>query len=89
MKKFILKPGNHQFVPGSHATHNNLNLTDDDAAWYLKAYPHIANLFEKMPTDEELIEIKLKRDTASITNPKSSKSIKPVADINAEDLYPS
>jgi len=87
MKKFILKPGNHQFVPGSHAMHNNQNLTDDDAAWYLKAYPHIANLFEKIPTDEELIEMKLKRDMESITNPK--KSLKPsLADIQADDLYP-
>jgi hypothetical protein len=44
-KKYILKPGKHQFVPGSHAAHDNENLTDVDAGWYLEKYPHIAGLF--------------------------------------------
>ena len=83
MKKFILKPGNHQFVPGSHAGHNNQNLTDDDAAWYLKAYPHIANLFEKIPTGEELAEMKLKRDMDSITNPEKQKPLKQQTPLNS------
>jgi hypothetical protein len=52
-KKYILKPGRHQFAPGSHALHGNDNLTDDDAEWYLQKYPHIAVLFEQMPRTEK------------------------------------
>jgi len=45
MKKYKLKPGNHQFAPGEHGWHNNDNLSDAEAAWYLQKYPHIAKLF--------------------------------------------
>ena len=62
MKKFILKPGNHQFIPGSHPIHNNENLDDEEAEWYLKRFPHIANLFERIPDDEALREIRLNRE---------------------------
>jgi hypothetical protein len=48
-KKYILKPGRHQFVPGSHAIHENENLNDAEAEWYLKRYPHIAALFDTIP----------------------------------------
>jgi len=44
-KKYILKPGKHQFAPGSYAAHDNENLTDEEAEWYLEKYPHIARLF--------------------------------------------
>jgi len=44
-KKYILKPGKHQFVPGSHAAHDNENLTDEEVEWYLEKYPHITGLF--------------------------------------------
>jgi len=44
-KKYILKPGKHQFAPGSHAVHDNDNLSDAEAEWYLERYPHIATLF--------------------------------------------
>ena len=44
-KKYILKPGKHQFAPGSHAVHDNDNLSDEEAEWYLEKYPHIAGLF--------------------------------------------
>lgn len=44
-KKYILKPGKHQFAPGSHAVHHNNNLSDEEAQWYLEKYPHIAALF--------------------------------------------
>ncbi len=44
-KKYILKPGKHQFVPGDHAWHDNENLTDAEAKWYLEQYPHIRSLF--------------------------------------------
>jgi hypothetical protein len=45
-KKYILKPGKHQFAPGSSATHHNDNLSDVEAEWYMERYPHIAALFE-------------------------------------------
>lgn len=51
MKKYILKPGRHQFAAGSLAVHTNDNLTDEEAEWYLKRYPHIAGLFEIMAED--------------------------------------
>lgn len=46
-KKYVLKPGRHQFAPGETAAHTNDNLTDEQAEWYLKKYPHIASLFVK------------------------------------------
>jgi len=48
-KKYILKPGKHQFAPRSHAVHDNDNLSDKEAQWYLDKYPHIAVLFENEP----------------------------------------
>ena len=44
-KKFILKPGRHQFAPRSPAIHTNDNVSDEEAEWYLEKYPHIAELF--------------------------------------------
>ena len=44
-KKCILKPGKHQFAPGSPAIHDNDNLSDEEAEWYLEKYPHIKSLF--------------------------------------------
>lgn len=51
-KKYILKPGKHQFAPGEHARHDNENLTDAEAKWYLVAYPHIKSLFSNIPEVE-------------------------------------
>jgi len=51
-KKYILKPGKHQFAPGSHPVHDNDNLTDAEAEWYLAKYPHITNLFVQLPIEE-------------------------------------
>jgi hypothetical protein len=51
-KKYKLKPGRHQFAPRSPAIHTNDNLTDEDAEWYMQKYPHIASLFELIPTEE-------------------------------------
>lgn len=48
-KKHILKPGKHQFAPGSPAVHSNDNITDREAEWYLERYPHIASLFAPQP----------------------------------------
>lgn len=52
-KKYILKPGRHQFAPGSHAVHENENLSDEEAQWYLKQYPHIAALFDTIPDNAQ------------------------------------
>jgi hypothetical protein len=51
IKKYILKPGRHQFVPGSHAVHHNNNLTDEEAEWYLAKYPHIVSKFDTVPKE--------------------------------------
>ncbi|MDB5030539.1 MAG: hypothetical protein JWP71_1260 [Mucilaginibacter sp.] len=48
-KKYILKPGKHQFTPGSAAIHDNNNLSDKEAKWYLDRYPHIKSLFTQLP----------------------------------------
>jgi hypothetical protein len=67
-KKYILKPGKHQFAPGSHATHHNDNLTDADAQWYLERYPHIASLFEEIP----LLKIEsVESNKISVESPKT------------------
>jgi len=50
-KKYVLKPGRHQFVPGAQALHDNENLSDENAKWYMDKYPHIASMFELMPTE--------------------------------------
>ena len=52
-KKYTLKPGKHQFAPGSPAEHDNDNTSDEEIAWYLKAYPHIAALIDKSPEEAE------------------------------------
>lgn len=52
-KKYILKPGKHQFAPGSAAIHDNDNLNDKEAEWYLKKYPHIKGLFISLPSEGE------------------------------------
>jgi hypothetical protein len=80
MKKYILKPGKHQFAPGSPAVHSNDTLTDEEAEWYLQRYPHIAKLFVESPEDgksespeeEEVPVTKVKRKRI----PKSVESIK-------------
>ena len=50
-KKYILKPGLHQFAPGSAAIHSNENLSDEEAEWYLQQYPYIAALFAPRPPE--------------------------------------
>jgi hypothetical protein len=48
-KKYILKPGKHQFAPKSPAVHDNDSLTDEEAEWYMERYPHIRHLFIESP----------------------------------------
>ena len=59
-KKYILKPGKHQFVPGEHARHDNDNLTDAEAEWYLERYPHMRSLFSDSPEDGKTVSPKAK-----------------------------
>lgn len=61
-KKYILKPGKHQFVPGSAPMHDNENLTDKEAAWYIKKYPHIKSLFTQLPGRPSIKQNKSKED---------------------------
>jgi hypothetical protein len=60
-KKYILKPGKHQFAPGSAAVHSNDNLNDEEAKWYLEKYPHIAALFIQIPQDPKPVTSKEKK----------------------------
>jgi hypothetical protein len=48
-RKYILKPGKHQFAPHSPAVHENATFSDEEAEWYLQRYPHIAGLFLENP----------------------------------------
>lgn len=69
MKKYILKPGKHQFAPGSAAIHSNDNLTDEEAEWYLQRYPHIAGLFIEGIVDKKPLKRRARRIRgAPITN---------------------
>jgi len=80
LKKYILKPGKHQFAPGSHATHHNDNLTDAEAQWYLERYPHIATLFETIPESEiESVESQTESVKSTKESEESSeiKSVRP------------
>ena len=63
-KKYILKPGKHQFAPSSPAIHDNNNLTDEEAKWYLETYPHIISLFDNIPGSTEMDDNKL--DTEAV-----------------------
>jgi hypothetical protein len=80
-KKFKLKPGRHQFAPGSHAIHNNDNLSDEEAQWYLEKYPHIAALFEGGPEVGKSVPIAIgspqerKPETDKCSNEDSDLSI--------------
>ncbi|MBB6108973.1 hypothetical protein [Mucilaginibacter lappiensis] len=64
-KKYILKPGKHQFAPGSAAVHSNHNTSDAEAEWYLEKYPHIVSLFafpaSKVETSEKEDEVEVKK----------------------------
>ncbi|MET3498501.1 glyoxylate utilization-related uncharacterized protein [Mucilaginibacter rubeus] len=71
-KKYILKPGVHQFVPSSAAIHNNENLSDEEAVWYLQRYPHIEALFAPQPPKVGVI-IQSKNTRKSMTNEDSNK----------------
>lgn len=77
-KKYILKPGKHQFAPGSSAAHSNDNISDAEAEWYLERYPHIVSLFafpaSEVETSEQEVDIEIKKaqktkGVSSLTSP--------------------
>ncbi|SDG13015.1 hypothetical protein ACQ86K_07620 [Mucilaginibacter sp. P19] len=71
-KKYMLKPGFHQFAPGSAAIHCNENLSDEEAEWYLQRYPHIEALFApRHPEGGVIIQSKNRRK--SMANKDSNK----------------
>ena len=69
-KKYILKPGKHQFAPGSAAVHDNDSLTDAELEWYMERYPHIISLFafptSEVEAPEKEIEIKKAQKTKKV-----------------------
>lgn len=73
-KKYILKPGKHQFAPGSAAVHSNDNISDSEAEWYLARYPHIVSLFAFPASEveasekEEKIEVKKAQKTKEVSS---------------------
>jgi hypothetical protein len=73
-KKYILKPGKHQFAPGSSATHHNDNLSDAEAEWYIEKYPHIKDLFEINSTDNPVI---VPSENESVESPEQSVQSNP------------
>lgn len=75
MKKYKLKPGVHQFAPGSHAVHQNDNLSDDEAEWYLARYPHIAALFEENPVSPKVGKTERRKEEAAAIPEVSEPSI--------------
>jgi hypothetical protein len=79
-KKYILKPGRHQFAPRSPAIHTNDNLGDEEAEWYIEKYPHIASLFETIAAEPTKLE---SPDEKSV---KSQQQIG-VIENNNEDLF--
>lgn len=70
-KKYILKPGKHQFAPGSAAVHDNDSLTDAELEWYVERYPHIISLFAPQPPEGEV-----KKKEEEIETPKAQKAKK-------------
>ena len=85
MKQYILKPGRHQFAPGSPAIHHNDNLTDEEAKWYLKKYPHIKSLFEVLPESiadiqQTVKHVKRKRRTAEKVNIEAESQIAEISE---------
>lgn len=77
IKKYILKPGKHQFAPGSAAVHSNDNINDKEAKWYLEKYPHISDLFIQIPesTSAAKPRKKAQKENSSITKLDHEKAL--------------
>jgi hypothetical protein len=89
-KKYILKPGKHQFAPKSPPIHHNDNLTDEEAEWYLEKYPHIRLLFTEAPESVEFknksLQSPQQESVESQTKSVESQNQKSVKSNNNEDL---
>jgi len=90
-KRYTLKPGRHQFAPGSHAAHTNNNLSDEEAQWYLEKYPHIASMFISIPKPTDVDDAEACRVSA-VEIPAETEQIgeienKSVKSNNNEDLF--
>ncbi|HEY0246232.1 MAG TPA: hypothetical protein VGC01_11760 [Mucilaginibacter sp.] len=83
-KKYILKPGIHQFAPNSPAIYHNDNLSDEESQWYLNKYPHIAVLFEKLPNNE--IALAVNGGSSEISTTQSEPKQYTAKSQNNEDL---
>ncbi|RFZ85703.1 hypothetical protein DYU05_08930 [Mucilaginibacter terrenus] len=77
MKKYILKPGRHQFAPSSPAVHINDTLTDTEAKWYLQRFPHIAKLFIPLPTEGEVSTAKKSKMKSNQTEMEQTSAFAP------------
>jgi hypothetical protein len=92
-KKHILKPGRHQFAPGSYAIHHNDDLSDEEAEWYLQKYPHIASMFAVIPKDKDSEEeIKMDDKACRVSDEEVSPPLvqseqQSVKSQNNEDLF--
>lgn len=76
-RKYILKPGKHQFAPGSHAEHDNDNLSDAEAEWYLERYPHIVSLFVERLESCEVEALQAKPKPLKLRPRKQAVKIQP------------
>lgn len=81
-KKYILKPGKHQFAPKSPAVHDNENLSDEEAEWYLEKYPHISSLFIAQQEPLESLTQSVEFQQPSVETPQES-----VKSQTHEDLF--
>lgn len=73
IKKYILKPGMHQFAPSSAAIHCNENLSDEEAEWYLQRYPHIKTLFAPLPPEGGANEDNSIKQTADLSKKNKTR----------------
>jgi hypothetical protein len=80
-KKHILKPGRHQFAPGSPAIHHNDNLSDEEAEWYLRKYPHIASLFDALTEEPD--------PACRVSGEESFKLMGEITPIESVESFPS
>ena len=78
-KKYILKPGKHQFAPGSAAVHSNENMSDAEAEWYLERYPHIVSLFAFPASEVEASEKDVEIETKKAQKIKGVGSLTPLS----------
>jgi len=86
-KKYQLKPGMHQFVPGSGpGLHHHDSLSDEETEWYLQHYPHISGLLNQKPEDSTIDQDKKSEDHQDVAA-EDSPSINLTSSEDHEDLF--